>query len=369
MNILMTAFELETFSGVPCFTRDLATALTARGHRVAIHTLAKGAIARDIEARDIAVVSDLGNLPFRPDIIHGQHQPALLNALTRFEGVPAIFAIHDATQDMDAPLPLARIARHVAVDRRCEARIRACSAIPPARIAMICNAVDLNRFRARAPLPATPRRALIFSNYAGRLTHMLPVLQACKSHGLDVDVVGSGVNRPAASPEDMLGGYDLVFAKARCALEAMATGTAVILCDFSGLGPMVSTKNLDALRPMNFGAGVLTGPLDAGAISGEIARYDAADAARVSARIRQEASLDAAAEAWLSLYQDVLQDAAVSGTFEDRTLCREYQRRWRLRIVTAPVVSALRRIRTVPVVGETLFFMMRRVWHAFIAGR
>ena len=39
--------------------------------------------------------------------------------------------------------------------------------------------------------------------------------------------------------------YDIVFAKARAAIEAMAVGAAVIVCDFDGVGPMVSTENVD----------------------------------------------------------------------------------------------------------------------------
>jgi hypothetical protein len=37
-----------------------------------------------------------------------------------------------------------------------------------------------------------------------------------------------------AKPEEILGGYDLVFAKARSAIEAMAVGTAVVICDRVG---------------------------------------------------------------------------------------------------------------------------------------
>ena len=42
-------------------------------------------------------------------------------------------------------------------------------------------------------------------------------------------------------------------AGARAAIEAMAVGCAVVLCDGAGLGPMVSTGNFAELRPDNFG--------------------------------------------------------------------------------------------------------------------
>jgi hypothetical protein len=54
-------------------------------------------------------------------------------------------------------------------------------------------------------------------------------------------------------PEGLLPHYDLVFAKGRCALEALAVGAAVVLCDASGLGPLVTAAELDGLRARNFG--------------------------------------------------------------------------------------------------------------------
>ena len=55
----------------------------------------------------------------------------------------------------------------------------------------------------------------------------------------------------------MLGQYDIVFAKARCALEALAVGNAVVLCDTVGVGPMVTTGEVDRLRRLNFGVRAL----------------------------------------------------------------------------------------------------------------
>src|SRR5205807_663685 len=90
--------------------------------------------------------------------------------------------------------------------------------------------------------------------------------------------------------------------------EAMATGTAVVLCDFAGTGPMVSSENFDHLRAWNFGGGVLVNPLQPEYIRAEIARYAAADAARVCQRVRQEAGLEAAARRWTALYTEVVEE-------------------------------------------------------------
>ena len=89
----------------------------------------------------------------------------------------------------------------------------------------------------------------------------------------------------------MLAGYDVVFAKARCALEAMASGTAVVLCDTTGLGPMVTLSNVESLRHWNFGRRALHEPLEPERIIAHLHGYDAEDAVAVSEYIREHASL------------------------------------------------------------------------------
>jgi hypothetical protein len=81
----------------------------------------------------------------------------------------------------------------------------------------------------------------------------------------------------------LLGQYDVVFAKAKAAMEAMAVGTAVILCDFSGIGPIVTSTRFEELRPLNFGFEALRDPLEPEHLLREIARYDPEDAPDVAA--------------------------------------------------------------------------------------
>src|SRR5206468_3631377 len=114
-------------------------------------------------------------------------------------------------------------------------------AIPEERVRVLLNFVDLQRFKPRGPLPARPTRALLFSNYAREETHLTAVREACARTGLALDVIGEGVGNVWVRPEEALGNYDLVFAKARSALEALAVGSAVVLCHATGAGPMVTT--------------------------------------------------------------------------------------------------------------------------------
>ena len=89
-------------------------------------------------------------------------------------------------------------------------------------------------------------------------------------------------------------------------MEAMAVGTAVILCDFSGVGPMVTSTRFEELRPLNFGFEALRDPLEPKHLLREIARYDPEDAARVRDLLRSEAGLVGAVERLVAIYQEAI---------------------------------------------------------------
>jgi hypothetical protein len=366
VRILVTAWRLIDFTGADLYTRDLAVALSRRGHEVVVYTPFPGQIADRIESAHVPVVSDLRTLRFEPQIIHGQHRPALLAALKRYATTPAISLMHGATAAIDAPVSLSRIRRYVAVDDVCRARLTREPGIAPERTRVILNFADLKRFPPRPPLPASPRRALVFSNYADRSTHVSPLTDACRRANLPLDVVGGGVGRTVEEPGPLLAGYDLVFAKARCAIEAMAVGTAVVLCDFPGLGPMVTSANFSRLRRMNFGASVLTGPLNSAALGEAIGGYDAADAAAVSAQTRDEADMEKAIDVWEGLYQEVLKEAShpVVDSPAEAAMLDVALRQSRAFFRREAVTSRLRRVQSLPLVGGGVYAQLHRLRRA-----
>ncbi len=343
--------------------RDLALELQRQGHTPLVYSPSLGAIAQEIKNHGIEVASELNSLSSVPDVIHGHHHAEVVEALLHFPSLPAVFVCHSAAADIDEPFYFPRILRYVAVDNRCRARLENTPDIPAQRIEVILNAVDLRRFQPRDALPRKPRRALVFSNYASRYTHLPAVRRACRRMGLELDVLGDLAGTGVATPESILPGYDLVFAKARCALEAMAVGSAVVLCDFAGVGPMVSSGAFDHLRVMNFGAGVLTNPLQPKYIQEEIARYDAADASRVSQRVRQEAGLEEATRRWTELYTDVVEEfrhLQPDRGGELRAMAA-YLRKWNYAKGSEQVREIAQRIRRIPIVGNSLHHFARRI--------
>ncbi len=356
MNVLLTTWRLADHTGAELYARDLARALNRQGCRVAIYVVAAGPLARLVSAEGIEVITDPRRPSFTPDIIHGHHSPALGEALAAWPGCPAVSVTHDAGSPLDEPWPLERVRRYVAVDHRCLARLERDPAIPRDRQRVLLNFVDLARFAPRPALPARPVRALVFSNYAREGPGLDLLRQACAAAGLALDVMGSGVGGLEPHPERRLGGYDIVFAKARAAIEAMAVGCAVVLSDFAGFGEMVSAARFDSLRAMNFGAAVLTRPLTLENIAAELARYDPADAAAVSARIRAEAGLEEAAAAWLALYAEVLAEPWSASPAEAAVIARR-RAEWRGRRWAARLQQRTRALR-----GGAIYGAGRALW-------
>ena len=323
-RILVTNCQLDHLTGTEIVVRDLALGLRAVGHEPMVFSPKLGTIARELTAAGIETVSDLKALSATPHLIHGHHHWETVRAFARFPWVPGLFVCHDGSALTDIPPPLPNILRYVAVDLNCRQRLSSVYGIPEDHVEVILNAVDLDRFQCRPPLPQRPQRALIFSNYARPGSHLEPIQEACRQAGLMLDVIGEGVGAAISNPEAQLSQYDLVFAKGRCALEAMAVGTAVILCGTEGLGPMVTSENVARLRQWNFGMRLLTNPLDLQLITKEIQMYNARDAAVVSAFIRREAGLSQSLEHYQGLYETILDEWAHGGTTTTADLWNPY---------------------------------------------
>ena len=206
----------------------MATALLARGHTPIAFSPDLGAVADELRRQTIPVVDRLDAVGLPLDLIHGHHHLETMAALLRFPGIPAVYVCHGWTPWQEAPPRFPRIRRYVAVDDTCRDRLVCEHGVPETQVRVLLNAVDLARFAPRDPLPVRPRRALVFSNAASEHTHLPAVRAACAQAGLSVDALGIEAGTAVARPEDVIGQYDVVFAKGRSALEAMAVGAAVV---------------------------------------------------------------------------------------------------------------------------------------------
>lgn len=315
MRILFTNHALDARAGTELYVLDLARHLLRRGHTASAFSRRLGPVAEELRREGVEVVDDLGALRRAPEVLHGHHHPETMAALLHFPSLPALYVCHGAVPWVERPPLFPRIRRYIAVDEPTRERIATCAGASDDRgdlIVEILNFVDLERFRPRAPLPDRPRRALVFSNYTSEANYLPAVRAACQARGIPCDVAGFSSGAPAGRPEALLPGYDLVFAKGKAALEALAVGCAVVLCDAQGIGPLVTPEEVDRLRRLNFGFRTLTAPHTAEALVAQVERYDPLAAAAVSRRVREVAGIEPVVERYESLYEAIVAEQAAS---------------------------------------------------------
>ncbi len=308
--VLITNSNIARRTGSELYVRDLATQLINRGHKPVVYSPHTGELAEVLRSRSIPVVQDLESIAITPDLIHGQHHLETMTALTRFPGTPAIFLCHGWLPWEEIPPVHPRIVRYLTVSEAVRDRLIYESGIPAEKITTMLNAVDLDRFRPRPPLPEAPKRALVFNSYIDDANVLDIIRKACARNSIEMDVIGYASRTVDFKPEARLPAYDIIFAQGRSALEGLAVGAAVICCGLEGAGPMVTTANLDHLRRNNFGIRVHNKPLTSDVLSAEIERYDPEDAARVCEQVRATAGLEAMADRVLEAYDAALNDWA-----------------------------------------------------------
>ena len=306
LRILFVVNNLVNRSGMVLHVQELAVELHRRGHLPFAYSPLRGVIVDELVRAGVPVLETLDSAQV-PDVIHGHNHFSTVLALLRFPGVPAIATSHGLSWQNEPPPQFPRILRYVPVSSTIRDLVIETHRIPEDRVTRLSNWVDLTRFAPRAPLPARPSRALMF-NGLPLFDHFPIVREACAATGKTVDVIGGRGSQRVMDPWRILGEYDVVFARGRCALESMAVGTAVIVCGPEGMGPLVTTRNYAELRAHNFGAGRLRQPVTLEDVGRELRAYDSGDAADVSRVLRSEAGLEHAADNHLALYRAVIDE-------------------------------------------------------------
>lgn len=319
LTVLITNVRLDGRTGTETWVQDAARELQRQGHRPVVYTPRAGPIAEALRRDTIPVLGDPRDMVEPPDVIHGHHTNPTLTALLAFPRTPAVLFVHDWDAWHDRPVRHPRIRRIAPVDAACADRALE-EGFATDDVELVPNFVDLRRFLPRGALPVRPRRALLFDNQAHPTNHGSIIAAACEHVGITLDVAGAAAGTATDRPEGVLGEYDLVFAKAKAALEAMASGCAVILVHERGVGGLVTSESFAAMRRLNFGRRLLREPVSPEVLATHIAAYDARDAATVTARVRDECSLSATVTQLVALYREVIAEQAADEDTRDREL-------------------------------------------------
>lgn len=310
LRILITNNTLAGRAGSELYVRDIAIALVKRGHYPVAYSPILGEVAEELNKATVPVIQNLNALNFTPDIIHGQHHMDAMVAMMRFPTVPALYFCHGWIPMEEMPPLFPSIVRYLAVDDLCQERLLTTQGVAAEKIRTLYNFVDLERFKQRAPLPEKPRTALIFNNYAVENSLVAAIRSACNKYGIDrVDLVGEASGNSVTNPELILSNYDVVFAKARCALEAMAVGCAVVVTGMYGLAGMITSENVNVFRPLNFGIRAeQTLAVTSDNIYAQLQKYNPDDARQVSNLVRDKANMSSAIDELEKHYYEAVQE-------------------------------------------------------------
>ena len=304
-SVFFAQLELKTLSGTVINTRAWAGELARRGWQVGVFAREGDEAKRLLREAGIPVSTDIATIAHPPDVIHFSHHPAAVPLLLRCPDTPAVHMCQDADVWFEQPLSLERIRRRLAVDAACRDRILMEAGPEAGEVELSPNTVDLRRFPERAtPLPKRPRRALIVANREGQ--HVPTLEAACAAAGIETTTAGYGVGRPYAALETAMAEADVVFGAARIALEGMAAGAAVVVCDHRGLAGMATTEVFDRWRADNFGRRILGQAITPGTVRHALEGYDAADAAAVTGRVRAEAAVERQVDQLERAYEEAI---------------------------------------------------------------
>jgi hypothetical protein len=286
MNILITNLGVSGNSGTELYVKELAIELKSRGHNIEIYTLFLGNPFIELIIENINVVNSLNLLKYKPDIIHSHHNILTYKVTSYFKYTPVIFFIHDRISSLDHPFLHENIIKYIAVDLNCRERYLTESDLKENDIDIIFNWYNPKRFVIKDEFNLIPKKALLFSNYINKGKIYDEINAACQFLNIELDIIGMKSGYQHNKPELILKNYDIVFAKAKAGIEALATANALIVCDFTGLGGMVTPENVEHFKNFNFGMKLMSKPINKDLIITEIKKYKVSDIEYVSKYIR-----------------------------------------------------------------------------------
>lgn len=320
MRILMTQRDLTYVGGTEMVTVELAKELAERGHEVAVYTPRTGRIANIMIASGVWVRDRLADIPWVPDIIHGQHHLQTMAALAKFQETPAVSYCHGVLPWVERPPVHPRIGRYLMMCEWLVPRTAPEYGIPPEKVVVLPNFVNLTRFtRVRTP-PARPLRAALFGGSL-QPEDVSKLEAACAKASLALDKIGYNHRNPLDRPEIFLQGYDVVFAIGRCALEALACGCAVIPVMPGQAGALITPATLSQYAFSNFSPRyfVTANQISEEWLIEQLGQYRPDDVLAVTTMVRERQSLQRATDRLLEIYTEAREAVVQVATTDPRS--------------------------------------------------
>ncbi len=323
MRILFTQHALVSPGGSELFVCEVTSALHARGHQVAVYAGQIGELAQPLRQKGVLVVDDPRNCPWEPEIIHGQHRIHALKALIAFPRCPAILHLHGFLPALEKPFVHPRIRSYLVTSPWLTERWSANLGIPREKFETVLNHVDVDRFASVRQPPKRPASALFYGN-TGTESDQLLLREVCGERGIALSTAGMVSGKYENRPEDLLPGFDLVFAVGRSALEASASGCGVLPVYRGMADEFLTTGNYARLRSQNMSVRLSKHQkLTKSWVHSQIDRWDPTDIMRVARQVRDDAGIERNVTQLEATYQRVIEKekSMIPASLEEELEC------------------------------------------------
>jgi hypothetical protein len=303
VNILYTNNTLGQPGGSELVVLELADAMTALGHSVAAYSTNLGEVGARLRAMSIPVIRNPSACPFIPDIIHGQHHLDAMSALCAFPSVPAIYHCHGYLPWVEIPPQHPRIYSYLGMCERISERIRIELALPSEAVITVPNWVDTDRFASVRDPAKVPSRALILLRSMDTQSwYFNQLVEAFAQTSIQADIWPYN----GASLEIAISNYDIVLTSGRSALEAMASGCAVLPLSATSCMDFITSENFELMKRQNFSPLLQTPHLSKQGVEGFLSRYSPLQTAAVTERVRNECNLKKTAHELEEIYHSAI---------------------------------------------------------------
>ncbi|MEO7933533.1 MAG: glycosyltransferase family 4 protein [Chthoniobacterales bacterium] len=306
MIVLITNTTLASNGGTQTVVAEIARLLRQRGHQVMLYSSKLGHVADLLIEDKFAVVSNLRDLPFKPDIIHGQHHLETMSALMALPETPCVYYIHGVTPWQERVPIHPRILGYINLSEISTFRCSVQKCIPLERFYSLGNHINFGLF----PTPKTPPTRLGTAAYCPRIAATPATLEnverLCREHGIELHHETEWSRGSIADPLAVYQGYDLIFGTGRTALEALAVGCVVSSTDQEKLGPLITPANIAERRTVNFTMALWEEQTPYTTLSAQLAAYDPAAQQEVYHYIRREADFEKAADDLVQIYEKII---------------------------------------------------------------
>jgi hypothetical protein len=237
------------------------------GHEAVIYSPELGPFADYARGRGLEVLDRLRELPDRCDVVLAQDGLVVYELAERYPRALTAFRVCGDVFDFQSPPQVDGIVDLVVVLSDRYARLaQACPVKAP--ILRLRVPVDIDRLAPIGAIRALPRRAVILGNYPDRIQ---AVKEAWEPRGVEVGQIGGTQQRYdlAAALESV----DIVVAKSRAALDAMACGRAVYILDTFGGDGWVTPEAYAAMEADHFAGQATDRVIGSAELERDLARY------------------------------------------------------------------------------------------------